>query len=138
MTEEMVVTGARIPSSEEAARQKVSRESETATSGDGLSRLKSAVRTQSRSAVLQFIGFPLKVRRAGQTRVYRSSAEVEEDFDLIFTPRVRSAILGLESGRLASRDHGRLLGNSTVWLSASCRDEACRSMEPVLIREINP
>src|SRR5438552_1151443 len=65
-----------------------------------LSRLRRAVRSNDRQAVIALIGFPLRVNMERGAKSYPDARSVERDFDRIFTPRVRRAILGQRANRL--------------------------------------
>ena len=56
-----------------------------------LSRLQAATRRDDRRAVSRLIRYPLRVNTAGGVRSYPDARSVEQDFDLIFTPKVRRA-----------------------------------------------
>jgi hypothetical protein len=84
-----------------------------------LSRLQSAVRSGDRGAVLALVGFPLRVGAAGGSRLYPDAQSVERDYERIFTPRVRSAILRQRSDRLVVRDNRATIGQGTVRLLQS-------------------
>lgn len=100
--------------------------------GEFLSGLQASVRENDQRAIAGLIAFPLRVTRDGQTRVYRSSNAVLRDFDEIFTPRVRAAILSLREGSLQSQ--GKLAGNGAIRFGPSCQDSVC----PIRIREVSP
>jgi hypothetical protein len=111
----------------------------TATSeayGEFLSRLQVALRANDRSAIMRLVGLPLRVTIAGEVRIYRSSRDVERDFDRIFTADVRSAMLSLKPYELADRDSGTLKGNGRIWFG--CFSKVCASDRSIRIREVNP
>lgn len=98
--------------------------------GDFLSDLQAAFRTNNRLAILNLVALPLRVRSEGQTTIYRSSRDVERDYDRIFTSQVRQSVLGQQPDTLRSR--GRMRGTSRLWFGASSRDG------PVRIVEVSP
>ena len=63
---------------------------------------------------------------------------VSRDFDRIFTPRVRRAILAQKAGELFVRDQGAMIGDGEVWFDQTCADSSCSSLGPVRIKAINP
>jgi hypothetical protein len=85
--------------------------------------------------MIRLIGFPLVVHRDGGTVTYRSSKDVERDYDRIFTPRVKAEILGRQ--RLQDRS-GRLKGSPSLWFGPSCSDADCDPPGPIRIREVTP
>jgi hypothetical protein len=104
--------------------------------GEFLSHLQAGLMSNSRQAVIRLIAFPLRVNLDGKTQTYRSSRDVERDFDRIFTPQVRSAVLNLRSDNLMTRDGGRLKGNGRLWFG--CGKKSCAPNAPIRIREVHP
>ena len=147
-TQDMVVTGSRIrsPSLSSESDPRAAKSTAGAASplsvidpfGDFLSRLQADLKENNRRAVIGNVGFPLKVRESGHTRVYHSAEAVQQDFDRIFTAQVKVAILTQRAGRLTSRDAGRLMGNGKIWFGRTCPNKACSPAGPVRIREVNP
>jgi hypothetical protein len=103
--------------------------------GEFLSSLQGALRANDRRAVIRLVALPLRVTFAGETRTYRSSREVERDFDRIFTPAVRQAALTLRPDTLMVRDGGRLRGNGRIWFG--CGKKTCPPESAIRIREVN-
>ena len=103
--------------------------------GEFLSSLQGALRANDRRAVIRHIALPLRVVFAGETRTYRSSREIERDFDRIFTPAVKQGALTLRPDTLMTRDGGRLRGNDRIWFG--CGRTACTSAGSIKIKEIN-
>ena len=139
--ENVVVTGSRIPAPK-LSKQEIARVAENAAEpaspfamidpyGELLSRLQAALRANDRRAVIRLIGFPLRVTLDGEARTYRSPREVGRDFDRIFTPQVRLAVLNQRPDALVSRGAGRLVGDGRLWLGPS-------SGRSIRIREVNP
>ncbi len=106
--------------------------------GDFLSRLQVGLKANDRRTIIGLIGFPLRVNLNGRTRAYRSPQDVERDYDLIFTPQVRSAVLNQRPADLMSRDGGRLKGNGKLWFGPSCSKKSCSREDPIRIKEVNP
>jgi hypothetical protein len=144
----IVVTGSRIPASNMAkqgladevgyAAKPASRSAIVGSYGEFLSRLQAGLRANDRRATIGLIGFPLRVTWDGDTRTYRSSRDVERDFDRIFTDQVRSAVLNQRTEDLMSRDGGRLKGNGRLWFGPSCSSKPCSANGSIRIREVNP
>ena len=103
-----------------------------------LSRLQRAVRRDDRQAIIALIGFPLRVNMERGAKSYPDARSVERDFDRIFTPRVRRAILGQRANRLFVRDQGAMIGNGEVWFDFSCPNAVCSPAGPVAIKAVNP
>jgi len=99
--------------------------------GEFLSHLQAGLNANDRRAIIGLIAFPLRVTYDDGVRIYRSSRELERDFDEIFSSRVRSSVLKQRPDALVSRDRGRLTGNGRIWFGQSA-DGSIR------IREINP
>lgn len=139
MADNVVVTGSRIPAPELAAPNAL----ESKAVGQSpystfLSRLQAAVRANDRRSVVAVIDLPLRVNFAGGARVYRDAASVQRDFDRIFTPKVRSAVLGQRPDRLFVRDQGAMVGDGELWFRETCPNAACSPQGPVRIVAINP
>ena len=80
-----------------------------------LARLQGAVRANDRSAIISLISFPLRVNYKSGARTYRDARAVERDFDRIFTPQVRRAILNQSPDQIFSRDIGAMVGDGELW-----------------------
>lgn len=103
-----------------------------------LTQLQTAVRANDRSAVAGLISYPLRVNFAGQAKYYRNARLVLADYERIFTPRVRSAVLAQRFEDLFGRDQGVMVGDGAVWFDHICRNSSCSPPGPVRIRAINP
>jgi hypothetical protein len=84
------------------------------------------------------VAFPLRVDLAGAARFYRDRQAVEQDFDRIFTPRVRRAILRQRVDRLVVRKHAAIIGKGELWLRETCPNPACSPAGPVRIVSVTP
>lgn len=102
-----------------------------------LTQLQAGVRSGNRDAVTKLVGFPLRVNADGKSRVYRNAASVRADYDKIFTPGVRQAILNQRFDRLFGRDQGLMIGDGEVWFDHTCPDARCSPQGPVRITAIN-
>jgi len=96
-----------------------------------LTKLQTAVRADDRAAVVALVAFPLRVNSGGRSRLYRHAAAIRRDYDAIFTPRVRTAILGQRFDRLFGRDQGVMIGDGEVWF------DHVSASGPVRIKSIN-
>ena len=154
-SEELVVTGSRIrePGVSAFERRPARKSNRGAASGFSvgakpapleqsyaafLTKLQAAVRADQRPTVISLIAFPLTVNGAGRPKTYRDRASVERDFDRIFTPRVKRAILAQKADELLVRDQGAMIGDGEVWFDRSCPTAACSPPGPVRIRAVNP
>lgn len=102
-----------------------------------LTRLQSAVRSDDRKAVLELTAYPLRVNSEGGTRLYRDAQAVARDYDRIFTPEVRRAVLGQRFDRLFGRDQGVMIGGGEIWFDHSCTNAQCSPPGPVRITAVN-
>jgi hypothetical protein len=105
--------------------------------GAFLARLQAAVRSGDHRAVIALIDWPLRVNGSGGTRRYRDAQSLERDFDQVFTPRVRTAILKQRADRLFVRDQGAMIGTGEVWFSRTCPNAGCSPGGPVRITAVN-
>ena len=147
-SQDMIVTGSRIPEAEPSSqhgRLAAKRAADAASPisivdvyGSFLRRLQGAVRSGSRRSLSGLIAFPLRVNRSDGPRIYRDRKAVEEDFDRIFTPRVRQAILSQRSDQLFVRDQGVMIGAGEVWFDQTCSNAGCSPPGPVKIKAVNP
>jgi hypothetical protein len=103
-----------------------------------VAKLQAAIKANDRDAVVELIAFPLRVNSGGTSRLYRDADAVERDFDRIFTPKVRKAILKQRRDHIFVRDQGAMIGEGEVWFDRSCPDAACSPAGPVRIKAINP
>jgi hypothetical protein len=152
-TNDVVVTGARIPrpnlesaspvtvvggqAAERDAIAKTNFAKKDRAYASFLDRLQTAVRDDDPAAVVKLISYPLRVNSGGQSQTYSDARSVRRDFDRIFTPQVREAILEQRPDRLFSRDLGVMVGNGEVWFDHVCLDESCSRLGPVKITAIN-
>jgi hypothetical protein len=145
---ELVVTGTRIPrpsltspspvtvvSSERDQISSVAKRDRSYAAF--LERLQAAVGDKDRGAVIRLIRFPLRVNSDGRSQIYPDARSVRRDFDTIFTPRVRQAILAQRADRLFVRDVGAMIGDGEVWFDHVCSDSSCSRPGPVRITAIN-
>lgn len=103
-----------------------------------LTDLQSAVRADDRQAVVELIGLPLKVYGPDdQAETYRSASSIERDYEGIFTPSVRDAILQQRFEELFGRDQGVMIGNGEIWFDHVCPNAACAPKGPVRIKTVN-
>ena len=82
--------------------------------------------------------FPLRVNRGGRRISYKTGKELLAEFDAVFTPKVRRAILDQRFETLFGRDQGVMIGSGEVWFDHLCRNSSCSPQGPVRIKVINP
>jgi len=142
----MVVTGSRV------ARPNLSKPSNVAVMakrsepagadidavGRFLSRLQGAVRVGDKSTIAGLIAYPLRVNFSEGPKTYKDRSSIERDFERIFTPRVRQAILNQEAGKLFTNYQGSMIGDGQVWFDRSCSNASCSKRDPLRIKAINP
>jgi hypothetical protein len=137
-SENIIVTGSRVA---KPARTAPIEMQSKAVSNQGypafLSRLQGAVKANDHRAVIGMIAFPLRVNGEGGPRIYRDAASVQRDFDRIFTPKVRRAILEQRGDKLFMRDIGAMVGDGELWFSESRANSNCSRAGPVRIIAVN-
>jgi hypothetical protein len=101
-----------------------------------LKRLQTAIRTNDRGAVIKLVGLPLRVN-FDRPRLYPDGKSVLADYDRIFTPNVRKAILAQRFEKLFGRDQGVMIGSGEVWFDHVCLSGDCSRVGPVRIKAIN-
>ena len=80
-----------------------------------LTRLQRAVRANDKNAITGLLSFPLRVNYKSGARTYRDARAVDRDFDRIFTPQVRRAVLNQSPDQIFSRDIGAMVGDGELW-----------------------
>jgi hypothetical protein len=131
-TGEIFVTGTRLNETK-AARGAVADDNAAF-----LRRLQARIRANDRAAVARLVSLPLRVNTAGGARTYRDRRSIERDYEAIFTPRVRRAILAQRPSNIFVRDQGAMIGNGEVWFSQTCPNAACNPPGPLRITAVNP
>lgn len=145
-TQDIAVTGSRIRapsmSKQGDTRAVAEREAEPAAPTVAYRRflwnLQSAVRANNKRGVAKLAALPLRVNFEGGARTYSDRSAIERDFDRIFTPRVKQAILNQRADRVFSNWRGAMIGNGEVWFDQTCPNDSCSPAGPVRITAINP
>jgi hypothetical protein len=101
-----------------------------------LTQLQNAVLANDREAVIKLVSLPLRVN-FNRPRFYRDTRSVRADYDRIFTPKVRKAILAQRFEQLFGRDQGVMIGDGEVWFHHVCSNTTCSPPGPVRIIAIN-
>jgi hypothetical protein len=78
------------------------------------------------------------VNSGGTSRFYRDSAALRADYERVFTPQVRRAILDQRFERLFGSSRGLMIGNGQVWFDRFCSNRRCSPPGPVRILAVNP
>ncbi len=99
-----------------------------------LSLLQDLIDRNDRPGVARLVALPFRVTINGERRTYSSSRDIYRDYDLIFTPAVRTSDLSPDN--LQTRGGGRLRGNGRIWFG--CGKPTCSSESAIRIREVNP
>jgi hypothetical protein len=102
-----------------------------------LTHLQEAVRKDDRDAVIRLSTVPLRVDSGGRMRLYPDVSSIRADFDRIFTPRVKAAILRQQFDRLTGQRRVVIIGAGEVRFGHSCSNHPC-SGGPVRIVAVNP
>jgi hypothetical protein len=145
--QEIVTTGARVGRSTLDQRRVAAKASGTvaasaspqmAAYGKFLTALQSAVESGNKHAVSGLVAYPLRVKTSAGPRMYCDRKSVERDFEQIFTPKVRKAILAQQAEQLFVRDQGAMIGDGEVWFDQTCSNDRCSPDAPVRIKAVNP
>ena len=100
--------------------------------------LQSAVRTGDRRTVAKLSAVPLRVNLDnGRFALYRSRRDIERDYNFIFSPAVRRAILRQPPDEIWGRDQGVTLKLGEIWFDHQCLDRNCDRYGAVRIRAVN-
>lgn len=145
-TQDIVLTGSRVAQPSLRKRNENRERAASAASplavidanGEFLSRLQSAAGANDKRAILQLVGLPLRVNFDAGPKTYHDRRSVERDFDLIFTPHVRQAILDQRADQLFTNYQGAMIGAGEIWFDESCANSSCSRRGPVRIRAVNP
>lgn len=105
--------------------------------GTFLRQLREAVTAHNATAVAALTQFPLTVNgKPGP----KDAAEFAQQFDAIYTGRVRAAVLTQSVDTLFANWHGLMVGRGEVWISALCDDhgppDRCRNRR-ILVVSVN-
>ena len=76
--------------------------------------LKDALSRDDRQAVAGLVAYPLTVRTSGKARVVKDRAELLRDYDRLFTPKVREAVLAQRMEQLKATGRGAEIGHGEV------------------------
>lgn len=100
--------------------------------------LQSAVRTGDRTTVARLSAVPLRVNLGyGRFALYLRRRDIERDYNFIFSPAVRRAILRQPPNEIWGRDQGVTLKLGEIWFDHQCLDRTCDRLGPVRIKAVN-
>lgn len=137
MADNLAVTGSRVQKSAEARSAFEFKVDAAQPYAAFLARLQTLVRADDRRSVMTLIAFPLRVNSSSGSRLY-SAPSALRDYDRIFTPKVKRAILNASADRIFVRDIGAMVGNGEVWFRETCPNDTCSPTGPVRIVAVNP
>ncbi|HET9930072.1 MAG TPA: hypothetical protein VFQ35_05285 [Polyangiaceae bacterium] len=76
--------------------------------------LKDALARDDRDALAGLVAYPMTVRVNGKTRVVKDRAELLRDYDQLFTPKVREAVLAQHVEHLKATGRGAEIGRGEL------------------------
>ena len=83
-----------------------------------LAELQQAVRTGDKAGAAALVDFPLAVNGPGETRrSVKDAAAFIRDYEAIFTPGVRQAVLDQRFADLFRNSNGAMIGDGEIWFS---------------------
>jgi hypothetical protein len=136
--QDLVVTGSRIAQPAMEAPSAAKAMSAEQPYAAFLSRLQAAVRGDDHNALIALVAFPLRVNFAGGARTYRDARSLRADFERVFAPKVKRAVLAQRPDRLFVRDLGAMVGDGELWFRETCPNTSCSPPGPVRIVAVNP
>ncbi len=78
-------------------------------------RLQTAVKQDARDQVASMVSFPMRTALAGKRVLIRSRQQFLANYDRIFTPAVRCALLHADRSSVWGRDQGFTFADGTIW-----------------------
>jgi hypothetical protein len=78
-----------------------------------------AVKRGDKKTVAILIAYPIKVRLPTGNKRLRGPADLIADYDAIFSPKYREAIVNAVPYHMFARDQGIMLGNGEVWFGSN-------------------
>jgi hypothetical protein len=79
-----------------------------------LAKFQDVLKRNDRKAVASLVNYPLLATAGGKTHV-RSRAQLLANFDRIFNPQVRAAILKATADDVWGNVHGFMIGRGVIW-----------------------
>ena len=121
-----------------AKRSEPANAADSGAAGRFLSRLQTAIRADDRPTIAGMIAYPLRVNFNDGPKTYKNSPSIERDFERIFTPQVKKAILDQGADELFTNYQGSMIGSGEVWFDQSCSNSSCSKRGAIRIKAINP
>lgn len=78
-------------------------------------RLQAAVKADQREKIILWVHFPLRVMLAGKPALIRSRQDFLANYDRIFTPAVRCALLHADKSSVWGRYDGFTVSDGVIW-----------------------
>jgi hypothetical protein len=106
-----------------------------------LAKFQDALKSNDKDAVASLVRYPLLVTTGGKRRVSR--AQLLADFDHIFTPTLRAAILSATADDVWGNVHGFMVARGAIWFDTVVprngpTDDKNLAKYPVKLITINP
>ena len=92
-----------------------------------------ALRDGDAKAAAAFVSYPIGVTVGGRSVSIPDAAAFIADYARIVTPEIAAAVDRQPFDDLFVRDQGVMLGDGEVWISAVCRDDACKQADVQVI-----
>jgi hypothetical protein len=99
-----------------------------------LAKLQSAVQSGDKTALSGMVSYPLLVIRSGARTRIRSRAAFLAQYDRLFTPAIRKAILAQKSQCLFGNSSGAMIGDGELWF----REESPGGWKIITINQSTP
>jgi hypothetical protein len=80
-----------------------------------LAKFQNALKNNNREAIASLVNYPLRVPDAVGTRRIRSRAQLLANFDRVFTPPIRAAVLKATADDVWGNSHGFMIGRGVIW-----------------------
>lgn len=87
--------------------------------------LQQAVAADDKQAVAAMVDYPFQARIDGKAVTISDAAHFAEDYDKVFTARVKEAVANQTYPALFANWQGVMIGDGEVWFGGVCSDAAC-------------
>ncbi|QQE79866.1 LppP/LprE family lipoprotein [Alicyclobacillus sp. SO9] len=82
----------------------------------GFNQLRSDVAQGDKTKVASFVSYPIRVTIDGKLQTITNAQGFIQNYNLIMTHKVKSALLAQQVNKLSANDQGVMVGNGEVWL----------------------
>ncbi|MFC4877025.1 hypothetical protein [Microbulbifer halophilus] len=82
------------------------------------------------------VDYPFKARIDDRAVTIRDAAHFVEDYDKVFTSKVRKAVSSQTYPNLFANWQGVMIGDGEIWFGGICSDETCKQ-QTVRITAVN-